>query len=289
MDNSGVVRVPTWTTIVVEQVRLVGMRFRAAGTSLLALGVLVGAAFVWYLRAAGTGAIAIRTIALSNHALSAPARAKLTQPLEPLPFIYSPEICTVIVAIALLLPIAMWQDEPPARRDYHRVMPVGASTHTFLRVLAGWYWMMLLTVLYLVAVVTVPTIVGWMPGALPVSIHYMAWWEWLVPFTAVTIAYLFTSAAAVGARRPLVWVGGFIILYWGLVTLTSMLQMKPAADALLLGYSGFYGFAAAMMGQVAWAAGAPNSMRWLGATVLWGLAGAALLFVVSGRRAEAGA
>ena len=287
MNNPDVARVPTWRTVAIEQIRLVGLRYRAAGAFLLALGVLVGAVFVWYLRAAGTGAIAIRTIALSNHALSAQARSKLVRPLEPLPFIYAPEICTVLVVLALLLPIAMWQDEPPARRDYHRVMPLATSTHTLLRVLAGWYWMMLLTVLYLLAVVTVPAIVGWLPGALPVTIHYMRWWEWVVPFTAVTVAYLFASAAAVGARRPLVWVGGIIIVYWGLITLSLMLRMKESAETLLQGYSGFYGFAAAVMGQVSWTAGAPNSLRWLGATAIWGLAGAALLVVVSHRRAEA--
>ena len=287
MDNTGAMRVPSWTSIAIEQVRLVGLRFRAAGGALLALGVLVGGVFVWYLRAAGSGAIAIRAIKLSNHALSAKARAQLAHPLGPLHFIYSPEICTVMVALALLLPIAMWQDEPPARRDYHRVMPISASTHTLLRVLAGWWWMMLLTMLFLIAVVTVPTIVGWMPGALPMSIHYMTWWEWIVPFTAVTVAYLFTSAAAVGARRPLVWVGGTFILYWGLLALSVMLQMKPSVNALSQGYSGFYGLAAAVMGQVSWAAGAPNALRWLGATVIWGLAGAGLLVVVSRRRAEA--
>lgn len=287
MHNADAMRVPTRTTITLEQIRLVGVRFRVAGISLLALGIATGAAFVWYLRMAGMSTIAVRTIALTNHTLSAAARAKLVQPLEPLHFIYAPEICTVMVALALLLPMAMWQDEPPTRRDYHRVMPVGASTHTFIRVLAGWCWMMLLTALYLAAVVTVPTIVGWLPGALPVTIRFMAWWEWVVPFTAVTVAYLFTSAAAVGARRPLVWVGGIFILYWGIVTLSMMLQIKTLTDTLLRVYSGFFGFAAAAMGQVSWTAGAPDSLRWLGATILWGLAGAALLFAVSRRRAEA--
>jgi hypothetical protein len=65
------------------------------------------------------------------------------------------------------------------------------------------------------------------------------------------------------------------------------LQRKQWADALLKGYSGFYGAAAGMMGQVSWTAGAPNSLRWLGATTLWGLVGAALLVAVAHRRAEA--
>jgi hypothetical protein len=287
MDNRDATRTPTWATVTIEQIRLVGLRFRTAGLSLLGLGMLVAVAFAYYLRGVATSTVALRTIALSRHALSAEARAKLTQPLAPVQFIYAPEICTVMVALALLLPMAMWQDEPPARRDYHRVMPIRASTHTLLRVVAGWCWIMLLTALYLSAVVAVPGMVRWLPGGLPVIVHYMAWWEWAVPFTAVTVAYLFTSAAAVGARRPLVWVGGLIILYWGLVTLSLMLQMKQSTDALLQAYSGFYGFAAAMMGQVSWTAAAPDPLRWLGATAIWGLAGAALLFVVSQRRAEA--
>jgi hypothetical protein len=165
-------------------------------------------------------------------------------------------------------------------------MPLRASTHTLMRVLAGWFWMMLITALFLSAVVSVPAIVGWLPGTLPVRVDYIAWWEWLVPFTTVTVAYLFTSAAAVGARRPLVWVGGTVILYWGAVTLLVTLQMRAAAATLLEGFSGFFGAAAAMAGQVAWTAGAPSLARWLGATTIWGLVGAALLFSLARRRAE---
>jgi hypothetical protein len=65
-----------------------------------------------------------------------------------------------------------------------------------------------------------------------------------------------------------------------------MMQMPGAAGTLLEGFTGFYGAAAAMAGEVAWTAGAPSVSRWLGATAIWGLAGAALLFAVAQRRAE---
>src|SRR5258705_3109377 len=191
MDERSSLRAPAWTTIAVEQVRLVGLRFRVAGASLLALSLLVGAAFVWFLSKMGSGVIASRNIWLANHALSAQARAKLALPLDPMHVSFSPATSTVIVALALLLPLALWQDEPPAQRGYHLVMPVPASTHTLIRVLAGWVWMMLITVLYLAGFVAVPAIVRWVPGALPVNVHYMSWWEWLVPFTTVTVAYVF--------------------------------------------------------------------------------------------------
>jgi hypothetical protein len=287
MDERSMVRAPRWITIAIEQFRLVGLRFRVAGASLLTLGVLVSSAFVWFLARIGAGFITSRNIALANHALSAHVRAKLTVPLGPIPIIYAPEISTVIVAIALLLPLALWQDEPPARRDYHLVMPMRASTHTLIRVLAGWLWMMVITALYLTAVVAVPAVVGWVPGALPTHVIYFTWWEWLVPFTAATVAYVFASAAAVGARRPLVWLGGAVILYAGGVTLLVMLQMPDAAATLLKGFAGFYGAAAAMAGQVEGTAGVPSLSRWLGATTIWGLAGAALLVGVAHRRTEA--
>jgi hypothetical protein len=286
MDERSVRRTPAWATIAVEQIRLVGLRFRVAGGALLVIGVLVSATFVWFLRKIGSGFIASRAAALANHSLSAHVRATMAMPLKPIPVIYAPEISTVVVALALLLPLALWQDEPPARRGYHLAMPVRASTHTLTRVLAGWFWMMVITTLYLLAFVTVPAIVGWLPGALPVHVGYMAWWEWLVPFTTVTVAYLFTSAAAVGARRPLVWLGGPIILYVSAVALLAMLHMEERAATLLKGYSGFYGAAAAMAGQVDWTAGAPSIARWIGATAVWGLAGTALLFAVAHRRAE---
>lgn len=286
MDEQSLLRTPAWTTIAVEQVRLVGLRFRVAGASLLAIGLLVSAAFVWFLSRIGSGLIASRSIALANHSLSDQARAKLAIPLEPMNVIYSPAISTVIVAVALLLPLALWQDEPPGQRGYHLVMPVRASTHTLIRVLAGWFWMMLITALFLAAFITVPAIVGWLPGALRVNVRYMAWWEWLVPFTAVTIAYLFTSAAAVGARRPLVWVGGTIVLYAGAVTLLAILKMREAASVLFKGSVGFYGAAAAMAGEVELTSGAPSLSRWLGATAIWGLVAVALLFFLAHKRAE---
>jgi ABC-type branched-subunit amino acid transport system ATPase component len=59
-----------------------------------------------------------------------------------------------------------------------------------------------------------------------------------------------------------------------------------AAAALLKGFSGFYGAAAAMAGQVAWTAGVPSLSRWIAATTIWGLVGAALLFSLAHRRAE---
>src|SRR5476649_184581 len=188
MDERSVQRTPAWTTIAVEQVRLVGLRFRVAGIALLAVGVLVSAAFVRFLSVVGAGFIASRANALANHWLNAAVRAKMAIPLEPIPVTYAPGISTVIVALALLVPLAIWQDEPPAHRGYHLVMPMRAPTHTLTRVLAGWCWMMLITALYLAAFITVPAIVGWLPGALPVHVVYMTWWEWLVPFTAVTVA-----------------------------------------------------------------------------------------------------
>jgi hypothetical protein len=286
MDEQTLSRVPAGTSIIVEQIRLVGLRFRVAGASLLALGLLVSAAFVWYLTKMGSWIIASRNTAHTGLLLSPYARAKLALPPDAMHVSFSPAISTVIVALALLLPLALWQDEPPAGRGYHLVMPVRASTHTLIRVLAGWFWLMLITVLYLAAFVTAPAIVGWVPGALPVHVHYMAWWEWLVPFTAVTVAYVFASAAAVGARRPIVWVGGTVILYVGVVTLLRMLQMPEAAATLLKGFAGFYGAAAAMAGQVDLEFGVPSLSRWLGATTIWGLIGAALLFAVAHRRAE---
>ena len=65
MDEQSVLRAPAWSSIVVEQVRLVGLRFRVAGASLLALGVLIVAFFVWFLNRAGSGLIASRDIALA--------------------------------------------------------------------------------------------------------------------------------------------------------------------------------------------------------------------------------
>lgn len=271
-------REPVWRHIAAEQVRLVGLRFRVAGASLLAVGLVVGIGFVRYLAMVGAGLITVRQIQAARHI----APRVLTS--APLDVIYSPAISAVLGLLAVMMPLAIWQDEPPGQRDYHLVMPLRTSTHTLTRVLAGWFWLMLLTATFLAAFATFAAVVGLLPGTLPVRILYMSAWEWMVPFTAVTVAYVFASAAGVGARRPFVWLGGTVVLFIGAVSLLGMLQMPAAAAALSSVYSGFLGAGAAMAGQVDWTAGAPSLPRWLGATAIWGAAGTTLLVAAAHRR-----
>lgn len=284
MDDRRLGSVPDGTILALEQVRLVGLRFRVAGAALLALGLLTCAGFVWYLNVVSTGVIATRNIKLA--AMSAHARATLDHPLSPMHVSFSPAISIVVVVLALLLPLAVWQDEAPGQRGYHLVMPVRASTHTLLRVLAGWAWLMAITILYLAAFNIVPALVQLIPGALPWEVHYMSWWEWLVPFTAVTVAYVYASAAAVGARRPLIWMGAPIIAFVAAVMLLQMLDMPDESARVLRIVTGFYGLAAAMAGQVDLRFGVPSLARWLGATAIWGFVGAALLVATARRRVE---
>ncbi len=209
-------------------------------------------------------------------------------------FSFSPQISVLLVGVALLLPLLVWQDEDPTRRLYHWAMPVSRPTHAMLRVLAGWIYLMLLVAVFLVGMVLVRAITQ---RILALPQPYQAgfvWWEWLVPFTASSIAYILASAAAVATRRPFVWIFGLPLLLASIPGLLYQLYVGPSRDiarALISIGRGRYGAGAALAGQIevfdlASKVSYPSLTRWAGATAIWLSIGLALLYVVVQRREE---
>lgn len=177
--------------------------------------------------------------------------------------------------VGLLLPFGAWRSEDPSRRDYHWAMPVPRETHTLMRVFAGWVWLMAAVAAYLVVLVLIGVVPPLLLGG---AVHLFdgAAWEWAVPFTTASVAYLLTTALVVSSDHPWRWIGG-VAAGWllGAIVL-RMFELDAVADRLDAVLTGSYGLSAAIWADV-WrmegrrVVSAPD--RWAGATLIWGALG----------------
>ena len=186
---------------------------------------------------------------------------------------YGPAVTIPMTLVALLIPFGVWRSSDRERRAYDWAMPVAQSTHTIIRMLAGWLWLMLGVAIFLAVIVLLQVVmVGILGGSMRVDVPA---WEWLAPFTSVSIAYLLTSIAMIGSEHPWRWIGGIIIGYWIAMLVLAILKLHGIAAVPHTIVSGYYGLTAAIFGDV----GIPGShdmmaadpSRWLGATLIWGV------------------
>lgn len=261
---------PRWRTVAFEQISTVRVLLRRAGLLMLAI---YGAVIAVSINVAITARddVGVRNLPHVNY------------------FTYSPASSWLIVLIAFLLALGVWQDEDPSRRSYHWMMPVARHTHALTRVFAGWVWLMAATILYLLVLIVTVIIAERITGEPQSYGPTFAAWEWLVPFTVGTIAYMFLSAAAVGCRQPTTWIVGVGALYVALILALTMTGHPEASNRVASVFSGEYGAAAAMLGRIDAVDVVHRQMyssltRWLGSTAIWGAMGAALLAWVSYRR-----
>ncbi|MDB4913258.1 MAG: hypothetical protein JWM95_902 [Gemmatimonadetes bacterium] len=265
---------PAWTTIVLEQIRAVGLLARLAGLVVVGVGVMLSAVAVWN----------VWTLRTFNEAHP---KHLLTYP----DFTFIAEAGIVMVGIACLLPFMVWQDEDPTRRLYHWAMPVSRPAHALAKVFAGWFWLMCLTLVYLVWVAGLAGVTTLISGQPQPQSPTFRLWEWCVPFTSATVTYVLISAATVGARRPLVWIGGVITMFMGASLLLSKLGKKDAFEHFTRAVlNGTYGIATAL-GRVHFddatqRASLPRADFWLGASAIWCAIGVAALLAVSCRHTE---
>jgi hypothetical protein len=185
---------------------------------------------------------------------------------------YGPAATVPVSLIALLIPFGVWRASDRERRAYDWVMPVEQSTHTIIRMLAGWLWLMLGVVLYLVFLMGTEALIVLITGG-SIALHVPAW-QWLVPFTAASIAYLLTSIPIIGSEHPWRWIGGVIIGYVVALIILDIVHMQDLNRALQKVVSGFYGLNAAIFGDVSvrpHGFSDADPTRWLGATALWGV------------------
>lgn len=183
---------------------------------------------------------------------------------------YAPGATIPMTLIALLIPFGVWRSSDRERRGYDWAMPVAQSTHTIIRMLAGWLWLMLGVAIYLAVIVLFQVVMIAIMGG-SVSVNVPAW-QWLVPFTSVSIAYLLTSTAMIGSEHPWRWIGGIIIGYLIAMLVLEVLKLQDMRYALQQVVGGYYGLAAAIFGDLrAPHEFASSSSRWLVATLIWGV------------------
>jgi hypothetical protein len=205
-------------------------------------------------------------------------------------FTFTPRSVFPLLILAIVVPLLTWEGEGPSRRSYHLMMPVPQYRHSLMRVFAGWVWLMVATAAYLVAIVLTVAVMEGLTGNTQPYEPFFVYWEWLVPFTSVSIVYFLASAATLATEQPLLWILGIPALLGGSMALLHMLGFEDESRALQMIYSGKSGAAAAFLGSVEWRAGNgtlyPSLGRWLGATALWAVGSGVVLRWLSARRTE---
>jgi hypothetical protein len=263
---------PPVLSVAREQIRAVWLQLRILSGLLLV-------ALLLYAAVAVRAAVMARDANAARHYHSA------------VDFSFTPQVSMIIMLIALMVPSIIWNGEDPTRRMYHWSMPVGRAAHAWIKTAAGWLWTMGLTLAFMITVVVVDALVGHIVGQRAPADPGFRTWEWAVPFTATTVAYVLASAAAVGTRTPVVWIAGPFTIYTAATLLVGATGYPALSRSMMKVISGYYGISAAIAGTIGMSDDPKvpfhaNVSQWLGATALWGLVGLVLLYLVAHRRPE---
>ncbi|MDB4913257.1 MAG: hypothetical protein JWM95_901 [Gemmatimonadetes bacterium] len=264
---------PRWPTVMVEQMCSVGLLLREGAAMLLtAFGAM-----------SAIGIYAARDARAFN--IVHPAQTINVN------LAFHPGMSIVVAVIGALLPFLVWQDEDPSRRLYHWAMPISRRSHSLSKVVAGWAWMMVVTLLFVLTIGAVSTIIERSSGLAQRHEAGFAPWEWAVPFGCATITYLLASAFAVGVRRPVIWLGsiaaGYGFLHFALAALDMRNALRQARSLVF----GAYGLFSAISGRI-YAVDmetlviGPDVLTWLGGFALWTGVGAVLLVAALARHVE---
>ena len=244
---------------------------------------------------------------------------------------FGPDIATPLSMVALFLPLFVWRKEDPERRGYLWSLPCERGSLHLAKGLSGWAWM----IGAVVAVLLWLTAITWMfpgegagmyehvhvdrvgpiatpagavervlvqpgPGEIYRLTVPIPAWQWLVPFAAVSVAYLFGSIVAIGSKHPFAWGLGVWAGMIGLGILTSDRRLGVAHRVATEILYGRFGFATGMTGGHPRSAtltnelgGTIESIRrlpdlvgWLGSVALWGIPVVAGFLLVTRRYRE---
>lgn len=265
---------PSRRAVVREQVRTVGLSLRREGLVLAGLLTAFSLFIAWI---AANGA---------NPAL---------------PFV--PAAAIPLLIVALLVPMAVWKGEDPARRLYHWSMPVAQGEHALAKAFSGWTWTMAAMAGYLVWALGMALATGGSIGVEPLldirrveDLHMtraaVEPWRWVVPFTGATVLYLFGSALVLATRYPARWLGGGVVGFMFLSAMQINGEPNPLLQAVRWAWTAPLGLQTALSGKVPeWAVSAelshiyrtPDVGAWFAATWLW-LALALSLFLFAAYR-----
>ena len=211
MTDSTVGRVPAMKAVWTEQLRVVGLAIRREG------------------------ALAAVVLALGSLALVAFSRMPVLQAIvdqgEVGELVFDPGEPPwgfFAVLAALLLPLVVWKGERRFGDTPLWSLPVAHRRHALLKVAVGWVWLMAILGAALVWVtLTVLASGGALgvdevrllildpvgatagtPGATESVSWTTPWWEWALPFTSATAAYLLASTLVLGVAevRDIGWI-----------------------------------------------------------------------------------
>lgn len=131
----------------------------------------------------------------------------------------SAAVILVALAVALwafLWPLALWSQEAPRSRGYHRSLPVAHREHALLRVAAGGLWLVLFAAGFIVLAVVVSSLAG-------SAAVLRSWSPWVWPSIVLgpLAGYLLMSALAVRSDHPQGW-------FWGGLGTLSLLSSLAA-------------------------------------------------------------
>jgi len=201
-----------------------------------------------------------------------------------LPLTYREGIATALMA--LLLPMAVWKGEEPARRGYHQAMPVDHGEHALTRGAAGLAW----------TLAGVAAFFGWM-GLLSVAtggqVEPAEPWQWLAPFVGATVTYLLGSALTMVSSRPWRWLGGGAVVYLFLGFFRHVDGLRELVDLVDAVFLGHFGLRTLLSGQVPNPSGKVSPAlltdfgAWLTTTWIWLAASVAAFGVAAHRQPEA--
>ena len=232
---------PAWSEVAREQVRAVGLVLRREAV-LLALLLVAISALILVADSQGVGEGAAS---------------------------FDPEIAGPVVLLAFFAGLSVWRGEEPSRRAYFWSLPVDRVRHTLTRVGAGWVWLMVLLVSYMLVMLVLALITGGEiatgqgyayigergPSAVPDTslLREITWavgvWEWAIPVVAITIAYLLGSIVAILSDHPWRWFAGIPLGFWLAVVILLFTGMRPVADQLLAVLVGKFGLFTALSGE----------------------------------------
>ncbi len=290
MTDSTVGRIPSLKAVWVEQLRVAGLAIRREG-ALAAVALALGSVAL----------IAFSRIPVLQAIVNEEAGELVFDPGEP-PWGF------FAVLAALLLPLVVWKGERRFGDTPLWSLPVDHRRHALLKVAAGWVWLLAILGAALVFVMLTTLASG---GALGVdevrllivdlsgatagtpgateSVNWTTpWWEWALPFTSATAAYLVASTLMLATARPLfwavgLWVAGAVAL--GVADVWDIGWIERTADfvAWYIGGDTFTrGVQLPSGGREAWTL-LPTAKMWAVSSVLWIGLGLAGVLAASGR------
>ncbi|HEX6965457.1 MAG TPA: hypothetical protein VF166_06635 [Gemmatimonadaceae bacterium] len=243
---------PRWKTVAKEQISAVGVALRTESILFLcALGLIAVLAIINAVRAIGH---------VHNQS----------------DFGFGPAGTIPITLVGFVLPFSVWRSEDPARRSYHWAMPAARAPHTLTKTAAGWLWLMAAVVTYLVFIVVLGQVVAHIDGYGGPQ-HHVPAWQWVLPFTSATIAYLLGSTTVIASDHPWRWIMGVIVAYAVTLMVFNELGWDGATRAWDGIVNGYHGLRAAIFGDVRVRHEGASAARWISATAIWGALGALML------------